>query len=64
MPMIDWMYDRKSCVTCQRARGYLGECELSARETVNATKVRISPDEALKLLAGLDRVIAAKGRSH
>lgn len=62
MPVIDWMYDRKSCVTCQRARGYLGKCELTARETVNATKVRISPEEALKLLAGLERVITVKGK--
>ena len=62
MPVIDWMYDRKSCKTCQRARGYLGACEIAARETVDATKVRIGPAEALKLLAGVERVIAAKGK--
>jgi arsenate reductase-like glutaredoxin family protein len=62
MPVIDWMYDRKSCKTCQRARGYLGECKLTARETVDATKVRIAPAEALALLAGVDRVVAAKGK--
>ena len=32
------------------------------RETVNATKTRIGRDEALKLLAGVDKLVAARGK--
>jgi hypothetical protein len=31
-------------------------------ETVNATKTRIGADDALKLLAGMTRLVAAKGK--
>lgn len=31
-------------------------------ETVKADKTRIGPDEALKMLAGVDRLVAARGK--
>jgi hypothetical protein len=30
---------------------------------VNATRTRLGPDEALKLLAGVDRLVAARGKA-
>lgn len=36
---------------------------MSVRETQDATKQRISGDDALSVLAGVDRVIAMKGKS-
>lgn len=33
------------------------------RETVDGTKVKVAPAEALKLLAGVDRLVAMRGRS-
>ena len=30
---------------------------------MNATKTRLGPDEALKLLTGMDRLIAARGKA-
>lgn len=59
---IDWMYFRKSCTTCQKAQTFLVPAGTAVRETVNATKTRIGPDEALKLLAGVERLVAMKGK--
>jgi len=54
------MYFRKSCVTCQRAKAYLGDTAVA--ETVNAVKVRYGGADALALLAGIDTVVAARGK--
>jgi arsenate reductase-like glutaredoxin family protein len=62
MANIDWMYSRKSCVTCKKARDYLGQTEVEVVETVDPTKVRYDSEEALALLKGIDKLIAAKGK--
>ena len=33
------------------------------RESVDGTKIKFGPDEALKLVAGIDRLIAARGKA-
>lgn len=58
---IDWLYHRKSCTTCQKAQAYLEPAGVTATTTVNATKDRINAVQALKHLAGIDTLIAAKG---
>jgi len=58
---IDWLYFRKSCVTCKRAKGWFEPAGCIVKETVDAVKVRLGPDEALELLAGIDTVIAMRG---
>ncbi|QVL33281.1 hypothetical protein KIH39_05020 [Telmatocola sphagniphila] len=60
---IDWMYQRKSCVTCQRARDYLEAVESPIKESVDAVKIRYSTAEALALLEGMNQMIASKGKN-
>jgi arsenate reductase-like glutaredoxin family protein len=48
-------------MTCKKAQGFLGPAGTEVRETVDASKVRISPDDALALLDGIDLLIAMKG---
>jgi arsenate reductase-like glutaredoxin family protein len=49
-------------MTCKKARGFLGQCNASVTEKVIAAKVRYGKAEALKLLEGIDKLIAAKGK--
>ena len=58
---IDWLYHRKSCITCQRAEAYREGAGTVVKELVIANKVRYGPDEALALLKGIDTIIASKG---
>lgn len=60
---IDWLYTRKSCDTCKRAASYCRVTLVSAKESVDATTVRIGSDAALTLLEGVSKVIAARGKS-
>src|SRR5262245_13171296 len=48
-PVIDWLYRRNSCKTCERAEAYLGERDITARETVDARKTRFDEPAALSL---------------
>src|SRR4051812_4146112 len=59
---IDWMYNRKSCVTCQRARGYLETAGCPVGEWTDAVKVRYDAAKALEVLKGADRLVAMKGK--
>jgi arsenate reductase-like glutaredoxin family protein len=59
---IDWMYDRKSCETCKKTRGFLEGAGTKVADTVEATKNRVGPEEALKLLDGLTKIVASKGK--
>lgn len=59
---IDWMYDRKACITCQRARGFLESSGSEVAVMENATKVKHGPADALKMLRGIDTLIAMKGK--
>jgi len=48
-------------VTCKNAQGFLGPAGTVVKETVDASKVRIGPDDALQVLEGMDRMIAMRG---
>ena len=58
---IDWLYHRKSCITCQRAEAYRAGAGTVVKEQVLANKVKFGPAEALALLKGIDTIIASKG---
>lgn len=59
---IDWMYDRKSCTTCKKARGYMESAGgVTVKETKEASKERIGPEGALELARQADKVVAMKG---
>lgn len=49
-------------MTCQSAQGFLEHEAVTVTETVNAAKTRYAADAALALLAGVDTLIAAKGK--
>ena len=50
-------------MTCKRAQGFLEHHKTDVRETVAAKKTPIGPAEALKLLAGIDKVVASRGKA-
>ena len=58
---IDWLYARKSCNTCKKAAAHCSAAGVTARETVDAAKVKIGPAAALELVAGVSKVVAARG---
>ena len=49
-------------MTCKKAQGFLGQDDVTVTETVDATKVRFTGADALKLLAGIRTLIAARGK--
>jgi arsenate reductase-like glutaredoxin family protein len=58
---IDWLYFRKSCVTCKKTQAFLEPGGTKVKETVDAHKVRYGPDDALALLDGINTIIAMRG---
>lgn len=50
-------------MTCQKAQGFLGQAGTAVHESVNATKTRMGRDEALQLLVGMARLVAARGKA-
>ncbi|MCE9533701.1 MAG: hypothetical protein K8T89_21625 [Planctomycetes bacterium] len=59
---IDWMYNRKACITCKRARDWLGETECAVTQWEDANKVKLGPKQALDLLKSLEKMVAMKGK--
>src|SRR6478735_6613375 len=49
-------------MTCKKAQGFLGQESVTVAETVDAGKKRFGEAEALALLAGIDTLIATKGK--
>jgi arsenate reductase-like glutaredoxin family protein len=59
---ITWHYQRKACTTCKRAQAFIAQAACPVAETVDATKVRYDPPAALKLLVGITKLVAMKGK--
>jgi arsenate reductase-like glutaredoxin family protein len=59
---IDWLYNRKACITCKRARSFLEGAQCAVQQWEDAVKVKYGPDQALKLLDGVDKMVAMKGK--
>ena len=49
-------------MTCQKARGFLGQESVTVTEIVDAAKVRYGEGDALALVEGIDTLVAAKGK--
>ena len=60
---VDWYYHRKGCNTCTRMQALLEERGIVPKETESANKVRYDVDQALELVRGMNRLVAAKGKS-
>jgi len=58
---IDWMYNRKACATCKRARGHLEQVGCTVTAWEDATKVKYDEKAALGVLKGADTLIALRG---
>jgi arsenate reductase-like glutaredoxin family protein len=50
-------------MSCKKARGFLGRSQITATEIVDARKQRYEGADTLALLAGVDRLVAARGKS-
>lgn len=60
---VDWLYHRKHCVSCQRARDFLEAEGLSeVRDQADASKDRRGRDEAITLARAAKKVIVVKGK--
>ena len=49
-------------MTCTKTQGFLESIGCTARETVDANKVKFGPVEALALLTGAETLVAMKGK--
>ena len=59
---IDWYYHRKNCQTCARADAFLDAAGATIAEQVDARKIRLANEDALKLAHAASRVWVAKGK--
>jgi arsenate reductase-like glutaredoxin family protein len=60
---IDWVYHRKSCTSCKKAKGFLETSDWGiAREVVDASKDKRGRDAALDLAKSADTVVVARGK--
>jgi DNA polymerase-3 subunit epsilon len=60
---IAWRYHRPACTTCKRAESFLDANGCTVVTTINSTKEKIGPADALKLLDGVRRLIAMRGKN-
>ncbi|HEY9758376.1 MAG TPA: ArsC family (seleno)protein [Oculatellaceae cyanobacterium] len=61
MKTIDWMYHRKNCTTCQKSDNFFAVNKVQVKNVVDCKKEIMHFDDALKLLAGVDKLYATKG---
>ncbi|HEV8059217.1 MAG TPA: ArsC family (seleno)protein [Gemmataceae bacterium] len=59
---IDWLYHRKNCVTCQRARDFIEKEQITVADQADARKDRRDPKQALALAKQATKIIVAKGQ--
>ena len=59
---IDWMYHRKNCVSCQKARGFLESARQEVASHTDARTERRGREEALALAKSMSEVIVGKGK--
>ena len=58
---LEWHYRRNNCKTCERAEDFLRKKNIKAATTVDARKVRLGPEEALKMARNANQIFATKG---
>jgi arsenate reductase-like glutaredoxin family protein len=62
MSKITWMYHRENCVTCGRTQDFLKKKKIEQPEPINARKIRLTFEDGLKLLDGMNELYAMKGK--
>jgi len=60
---IDWYYRRNSCATCAKADAFLEARGLTAREVVDARKVKLPKRETVLMLRSTVRLVSVKGKT-
>ena len=58
---IDWYYFRKGDATCTKADAFMAKRGVSAREIVDARKVKVGKPQIAQILRGTHLIIANKG---
>jgi arsenate reductase-like glutaredoxin family protein len=61
---IDWYYHRKGDATCAKADAFLAKRGVTAREIVDARKVKVGKPQIAQILRGTHQVIASKGTAN
>lgn len=61
---IDWMYFRKSCTTCKKAKGFIDAHDLNVADVTDAIKIRKGRTDALALAKTVSKIVVAKGKKH
>jgi arsenate reductase-like glutaredoxin family protein len=59
---IDWLYHRKNCVSCKRARDFLEQHAIDVKSSTDATRERRGPAEALALAKSVAAIQVARGK--
>ena len=59
---VDWMYNRKSCTSCKKARGFLEEHAVEVKSVLDANKHKQGRADALALAKTVDTIHVAKGK--
>jgi arsenate reductase-like glutaredoxin family protein len=49
-------------MTCKKAQGFLETVDMPVAEQLEASKVRMGSKETMKLLDGMDRLVAMRGK--
>jgi arsenate reductase-like glutaredoxin family protein len=61
MPKVDWSYHRNGCKTCGKTAAYLAERDISITEQLDARKVPLVKEDALKLVAQVNHIYVTRG---
>jgi arsenate reductase-like glutaredoxin family protein len=62
MPAPEWSYHRNGCKTCGKAQDFIAQHKVKPAPTVvDARKIRMGNEDALKLAGQVDEIYATKG---
>jgi arsenate reductase-like glutaredoxin family protein len=59
---VDWLYHRKNCVSCERARGFLEQYAVEVKSEADARKDKKDRAAALALAKTVGVIHVAKGK--
>jgi len=60
---IDWYYHRKGDAGCVKADAFMAKRGVTAREVVDARKVKVGKPQIAQILRGTHLIVASKGNS-
>lgn len=59
---IEWYYHRNGCDSCGKMDALLGELGVPVKETVDAKKIKIGPEDVFDTMTAVQRVVAMRGK--